>query len=693
DFAAQGTLRDGEITIPKFALGWRQNRCELMGHGQWRDQVSFTGSIQSNRVAIDDLADLVSRFSGTRLRAAGAAEIGGRFSLTTAPLDFSAAGEASIDHARYAGTEVGKARLHWNLDPSSLVLSTSSRDLLGGQYHATATVRDLDWTQTVIEGSFQQIPASRLVALAGGSLPATGTLEGGFKVTSIADLESLSGRAWLRSDRVSLNRLPAEIHTATLTLQSDQVALQSGGMLAEGRFHATAHAELSRLVEFFQAEASAIEQIPITFTAQLSDLSAQRVAGALELPRELRSLQARISGECVRNESMFDGRRWCSLSGAVESLRWNRRLLSERITAAIAVHPSRMELESIEGAFADGRLSGTAHIDLSATPSGRFELVANRVNLRRASAPFLRSGVSGTGSVRVSGRIAPVISGHADVSLDHAVAAGLKVREARFPIDWTFSPTSKVARWRCRGGVVGVGGGRVHIASQGNFDRSVSTATTIRIERVDSSKLLQGTSAGAGVIDGHVTLNAKRARNLSQLVGRFDLDLSRLEVLELPVFDELVSRVSLAPRRPGNGRDGGYVFGRIAGGRLHVDELAISQSSIQVMMVGSATMQGRLDFDVTASTESNGPAEPLLELANSPLMMATAAPIAMVAKANELLKDRVVHVHVGGTASRPTLRLQPGKQLSQDAVRFFLTHSLGSSVAQAVGPRQRPTRR
>ncbi|TWU25054.1 Dicarboxylate transport [Novipirellula galeiformis] len=693
EFVAQGTLADGRITIPAFAIRWRENICEWMAHGELRDGLSLVGAIESKAVAIEDMAEVVSRFSGTSLPASGTAGIGGHFSLTTSPFHFSANGEAEIDHARYAGTKIGKARLRWNADPSSFVLTSSSNDLLGGQYQATATARELDWTKTVIEGQFKNIQASRLVAFAGISVPSAGTLEGGLKISSIATGDSLTGKAWLSSNKLSLNRLPIEISNATISVAAGELSASSKGVLAEGRYNASANAQLFSLADFFQRDARPIEQIPLTFEAKLTDLSAQRVMGTLDLPRESRLLQAKVSGDCVRTAAMFDGRRLCSLSGAVENVRWDRRLVSDRITTAIAVHPSRIELEKVDGHFADGRLSGNANVDFSATPSGRFEFAASRVNLRRASAPFSTTDVSGTGTLRVSGRIAPVISGHAEVAVDHAVLAGLKVREARFPIGWSYSPSSQVARWQCRAGVVGVGGGRVHISSQGNYDRSLSMATSIRIERVDSSKLLQGSSAGAGVIDGNVTLQAKRARHPKQFVGRFDLEMSNIKALELPVLDELSSMVSLSPSRPGNGQDGGYVFGRIAGGLVHVDELAISQSTIQVMMAGSATMEGRLDFDVTASTESNGPADQLLEMANSPIMMATAAPIAMVAKANELLKDRVVHVHVGGTSARPTLRLQPGKQLSQDAVRFFLSSSLGSSVAQAVGPQQRPTRR
>ncbi len=241
--------------------------------------------------------------------------------------------------------------------------------------------------------------------------------------------------------------------------------------------------------------------------------------------------------------------------------------------------------------------------------------------------------------------------------------------------------------------MVSVGGGKIRISSEGNYGSNLNMTTSARIERIDSSKLLRGKSVGAGIVSGTMTLQAKRARSLKQFVGKYDLTLSDTETLEMPVLDQLPKLVSLFPRRPGQGEDGGTVHGRIAGGLVYVDELAISQSNVQILMSGNATLEGRLNFDVTASTQSNGPGDQLLSLVDSPLMLAAPAPIALVAKANDLLKDRVVHVHVGGIATRPTLRLQPGKQLSQDAVRFFLTNSIGSRATEIATQHAQQNRR
>ena len=371
----------------------------------------------------------------------------------------------------------------------------------------------------------------------------------------------------------------------------------------------------------------------------------------------------------------------------------NRVRLSDRITGDVTVLDDRIELHRIDGRFADGRVLGKAQVRIASNPTGTFELAATRVNLRRAAAPFVSQPIAGTGTLQLRGRIGQVINGRADVSVHHGAFAGVSVPDAKFPIDWSYSLPSKVARWKCRAGMASAGGGTVRISSEGSYSTSLNMTTSARIQRVDSSKLMRGKSVGAGIVSGTMTLRAKRARSIKNFAGKYELTLANVKALEMPVLDNLPSMVSLSPPRPGQGEDGGTVHGRIAGGLVYVDQLSISQSNIQVMMSGNATLDGRLDFDVTASTQANGPADQLLELADSPLMLAAPAPIALVAKANDLLKDRVVHVHVGGIASRPTLRLQPGKQLSQDAVRLFLKNSFGSTTADLATRQSQPTRR
>lgn len=693
NFHASLEINDGRVTLPSFPIQWRDNILHFAANGSVGEPAMLGGQIVGEHLDLSNAAELAGRFSSSPMPLSGYADLEGQFRVATNPFDFVASGSSTLRDAFYAQSKIGQASIKWSADGDGIRLHSSSNQLMGGSFDLVANAKELDWTRTVVEGRFENVQSSRLAAIIDRNLPVTGSFDGGLSVTSIASLETLAGRVWLTSRGVSVHRVPLEIKTATISIQSSELTANLSGTLADGSFQSVATGRLQELKAFVDTPDRNISRVPIVTHGELVDLPIESLTRHIRLPDDMRTLGGKLSATLDRDFSMHDGRSLATASASVSELRLNRVRLSDRILGEVSIHGDRIELRRIDGRFADGRLSGKAEVRLGAIPSGTFDFAATRVNLRRASAALARQPISGSGTIQLRGRIGQVISGRADVSLSHGVLAGVSVTEASFPVDWSYSQPSKTARWQCRAGMVSAGGGTIRVASEGSLGSTLNMTTSARIERVDSSKLMQGKSSGAGIISGTVNLQAKRARAPKQFTGNYKLTLASVKSLEIPVLDQLPKMVSLSPSRPGRGEDGGTVRGRIAGGLVHVDELAIAQSNVQVLMSGNATLDGRLNFDLTASTQSNGPADQLLALADSPLMLAAPAPIALVAKANDLLKDRVVHVHVGGNASRPTIRMQPGKQLSQDAVQFFLKSSFGNAPLSAVSQSSQSTRR
>jgi hypothetical protein len=195
---------------------------------------------------------------------------------------------------------------------------------------------------------------------------------------------------------------------------------------------------------------------------------------------------------------------------------------------------------------------------------------------------------------------------------------------------------------------------------------------TAQARRIDTGKLTHVNSSSAGVIDGTVRLRARRADSPKDFVGQFHITLSQAKAMEMPVLSDMTRFTNFVP----SSSDGdGTIRGRIGGGIVYLDQMQLSAANARILVNGTATFAGRLDMDVTASTGQEGPADALLEFADSPIMLAAPAPVVLIAKANKALKNRVVHVQVSGTAASPQLRLNPGKQLGQQAIQFFLKPS------------------
>ena len=699
DLNAECVLENGNVIVPQFEIPWRNNKFVFGGNGNVHNGLAFQSTLYSNSIQIEDVADVASRLSNQRLIASGKAGFGGVIQVNIPDWNLKAVGirgggNAKVSHGRFQGSEIGELDLAWEATPKELKITSGSNDFFGGSYAVDATIQNADWKTTVLKGQFENVQASRLVALSKLQLPASGVFDGGIELSEIESLESCKGGAWVSSRGVSVQRLPLEITKGRLTFNSGIVDLTSEGNVSRGRFEAKARTSLRDMLNFANSAEQEFGKIPLIVDAQLTDFPIEVLKEVLRLPADLRSMQGNISAKVNRGIPMLDGHKVCDVTCKLENMRLNQVRLSDQIVGEIIVQQDRASLTRIAGRLADGQLSGRAEVSLSTNPSGTFEFAGNRMSLRRfAMAVGLDQEISGSGTVSVRGRIGQQIAGRAELKLNNGVLAGVSVREAKFPVDWSYSQPSRLARWQCRAGVVSLAGGKVRVSSEGSYGSSLNMSTEARIERVDSSKLMVGKSVGAGTVSGIVRINAKRARSPKQLTGRFDFELANPQALELPILNQLPTVASLTPSRPGVGKDGGYVEGRIAGGLVHVDQLAIVQSDIQVLMNGTMTQEGRLDFDVTVNTNASGPADQLLELANTPLMLAAPAPVALIAKANDLLKDRVVNVHVGGVATRPTIQLQPGKQLSQSAVKFLLSSTLGSQAAEIATRRSTNIRR
>ncbi len=121
----------------------------------------------------------------------------------------------------------------------------------------------------------------------------------------------------------------------------------------------------------------------------------------------------------------------------------------------------------------------------------------------------------------------------------------------------------------------------LRISSEGKSDEHglATMVTSVDIRRVDSAKLMRGKSISAGIIDGNVNIQSKRARTANDLTGRFHLELSQIQSLELPGSESFMQLVKL-PTISGpsfDQEDGGTIDGRLTGGLLHVDNLRVVQ--------------------------------------------------------------------------------------------------------------------
>jgi hypothetical protein len=95
-----------------------------------------------------------------------------------------------------------------------------------------------------------------------------------------------------------------------------------------------------------------------------------------------------------------------------------------------------------------------------------------------------------------------------------------------------------------------------------------------------------------------------------------------------------------------------------------------------------------LGLDAIVSTgEGNNPL--LAEALLTRFAAFASAPAALLVAANDFLANRVIHLEIRGTISRPVIRLRPLETLREEIVRYFLRQAagqiLGPAAAASVG--------
>src|SRR5690606_3089201 len=100
----------------------------------------------------------------------------------------------------------------------------------------------------------------------------------------------------------------------------------------------------------------------------------------------------------------------------------------------------------------------------------------------------------------------------------------------------------------------------------------------------------------------------------------------------------------------------GRVEARLRRGVIHLEEFYLASARLQIYMTGRATIEGRLRLEATVATGDR--VDSLL--ARSLLArfaLASVAPASLLVTANDFLSDRVIHLAIGGTFARPTVRI------------------------------------
>lgn len=678
-------LADGVVSLAPAELRWRESLLRFAGLCTLNEDPGVRVEFAAEPIPLGDLAAVANQYSSRPLRLAGTAKATGVATLSLLNREFFARGTLDLTDAWFEKTRLGAAALQWTADPTEAHLIAESRDFLGGSYHCDAKLRDLDWTKTQVTANCRDLKLNRLVGLVSSTQPINGSLEGSFVIEQLGELEDLKAHGRLATQNATWMQSPIALEAKQIRLENGVVNVSGGGTVLSGAVIFDTKTHLPSLLAWNSTDEPELSSIPVFGNLSVRRVSLQRGLQLVDQQRELRQLSGQLGLVVVRDSNAVDQGYVGTINTSVDNLRWKQSLLASSIRTDGILHPNRFE-SRIDGNVAEGRLSGQVSAPLNLKQAATFRVSLDRVNLRRALAPVPALAASTSGSVSLSGegQLGNYSKANLKLKIANLQSGDLEVREVRFPITCSYQLQAKRAQLQSHGGTVHLGGGMVLVDVNGSSTSgTVSMDTGVTIRNVNTARLLRGNSVDAGVINGTVTLHANRANGPEDLAGRFNIELTQLENLKVPGFDQLTQLVKL-PQISGptmRKEDQSILSGRIGSGVVRIENGTLSKGNLLVLLDGTASFAGRLDLDLIAITNKSGPADGLVSLASSPLMLGAPAPVAMIAKLNDALKDRTFYVHVGGTAARPALDVQPGRGLTQDTLRVVLTSTLGKQAS------------
>jgi hypothetical protein len=264
----------------------------------------------------------------------------------------------------------------------------------------------------------------------------------------------------------------------------------------------------------------------------------------------------------------------------------------------------------------------------------------------------------------------------------------VRFSNVRVPVDAEWHPRSGRVRMQVPTVNASLAGGRV----SGRLTAERTVGWTIdgafRFYRVDVVTLVRQLGSesqyGTGRLTGTLTIEGRNMQSINDLRAVLAADLEDTQAGNLPVLGDLRNFVPGAAASGATRFYEGRLEARLMRGVFHVDRLSLSSTQLDVYITGTINLSGRLRLEAVVFTgQGNNPA--LAQALLTRFAAVASAPVALLASANDFLANRVIHLDIRGTLSRPVIRLRPFETLREEIVRYLLRRAAGAVIG-AAGP-------
>jgi hypothetical protein len=481
----------------------------------------------------------------------------------------------------------------------------------------------------------------------------------------IGDLRGSLSSLTYENKRLGELNLSGEITDQTVTATID-------GQLAGGSTNATLECPLAIL-----DQGSSTDSTPARFKINVSKIQAKRLSEILLGPKFTKNVTGSASIELTA-EAFTSNELVLSGSLAVPRTTWNGASLVRNLSARVRYANSKLTVDRVSGGFAGGRIDAQGQLDVDVATAdlkrGRINFVAQRIdasNLVALFAPEYASYFQGALNYRGVATCDRTIHVKGSAEAKSGSLFGVPVQIARGELRVRFSKSgdfiqaiSNDVHGICVGGKLNATidirkGTEYSLQSKGRLSRGKldQLAKSFGFDRI----------VGSGTFDGIFDLRSNQLELIRALVGQIQMDFQRGDVNSLPLLSNIDRFVPLVQFSSTDFEDGRF-NARIGQGQLRISDLVINSKAFLLAANGNAAVDGsKLDLSVVVQT--GGSSQQQLTRAGLDLLLVGPVPqIAAISQLNELLRNRSVFLHVGGSASRPVIQANA----AQSVIKAFV---------------------
>jgi hypothetical protein len=363
----------------------------------------------------------------------------------------------------------------------------------------------------------------------------------------------------------------------------------------------------------------------------------------------------------------------------VPRLVYNRQSLAENLLLDVNYDSKRWQIRELSGGFGGGRVDARGAVSVSApsnfgepstgSKDGMLQFSAQRVQLHSIVdflMPEYANEFAGQLSYRGVARFHRQLQLTGFVRADRAIAFGLPVQQGHGNLRIRINPNGSLSHLvannftgtaiggRFIGDVTLRGGQRYDLSAQGQ----VTDGKLDQLSRALGFERIIGT----GKFNGRINLQSRDASSLPALNGQLQIDFNQGDAQSVPALSELARYVPVLQLASSDITDG-RLRARIGSGQLRIQDILLNGETFWLAGSGNASLVGgRLDLEAILQT-GGGIQQQLSQQLLQRIALGIVPQAAVVAELNDLIGNRTLYFHIGGTTARPVVQARAGALL------------------------------